>query len=124
MPDRRDLNRCFPGSKDGSLSSRIARTLFKEIVAQSDYGIDLHSAASPRINFPNVRGDLSVPAVRRLAEAFGCELIIDSPGPTGSLRQEATKNQCPTILLEAGEPCKIEPAGCPVGLSAQITGLE
>lgn len=116
MPDRRDLNRCFPGSMAGSLSSRIAHTLFKEVVEKSDYGIDLHSAAAPRINFPNIRGDLSLPSIKRLSGVFGCELIVNSKGPMGSLRREATKHGCPTIILEAGEPCKIEPAVLKIGI--------
>lgn len=116
MPDRRDLNRCFPGNRNGSLSSRVARRLFDEIVMQSDYGIDLHSAASPRMNFPNVRGDLKTPAVNRLARAFGCELIVDAKGPDGSLRREATEAGCPTILLEAGETGKIEPGVLEIGV--------
>lgn len=109
LPDRRDLNRCFPGSASGSLSSRMARTIFDEIVRRCDYGIDLHTAAVRRTNFPNVRGDLSNPEVRRLAEAFGCEWIISGKGPRGSLRREATRSGCPTIILEAGEVWKVEP---------------
>lgn len=109
LPDRRDLNRCFPGSASGSLSSRMARTIFDEIVRRCDYGIDLHTAAVRRTNFPNVRGDLSHPEVRRLAETFGCEWIISGKGPRGSLRREATRSGCPTIILEAGEVWKVEP---------------
>jgi uncharacterized protein len=116
MPDRRDLNRCFPGTKSGSLSSRLAFRLFNEVVKQSNYGIDLHSAAAPRMNFPNVRGDLKNPAVRQLAKAFGCEIIVHGKGPEGSLRQEATGAGCPTILLEAGETCKIEPGVLELGI--------
>lgn len=109
LPDRRDLNRSFPGSATGSLSARMARTLFDEIVQRCDYGIDLHTAAVRRTNFPNVRGELSNPEVRRLAEAFGCEWIISGKGPLGSLRREATRAGCPTIILEAGEVWKVEP---------------
>jgi len=108
MPDRRDLNRFFPGDPTGSLTRRIAHTLFSQIVAQSDFGIDLHTAATGRTNFPNVRGDLRDKEVRRLARSFGCELMVHGRGPEGSLRREAVKAGCPTILLEAGEPCKIE----------------
>lgn len=110
LPDRRDLNRAFPGSKDGSLAARVAHTLMQSIVAVSDFGIDLHSAAAQRTNFPNVRGDLSIPEVRRLAQAFGCALIVDGKGPVGSFRREACKAGCPTIILEGGEPNKIEPS--------------
>jgi predicted deacylase len=115
MPDRRDLNRNFPGSTTGSLTRRIARLLFREVVAQCDFGIDLHSAADTRTNFPNVRGDLTDPAVRRIAEAFGCELVVHGQGPTGSLRREACAAGCPTIILEAGEPRKIEPRVLEIG---------
>lgn len=116
MPDRRDLNRFFPGTKNGSLTSRVAYMLFEEIARHSDFGIELHSAAQPRTNFPNVRGDLKNADVRRLAWAFGCELIIDGKGPDGSFRREATKAGCPTIILEAGEPLKIEQEAVEVGV--------
>jgi len=108
MPDRRDLNRFFPGSKTGNLTSRVANLIFNEIIKKSDYGIELHTAAQPRANFPNVRGDMKKPDVRKLATAFGAELILDGRGPDGSLRREATKAGCPTIILEAGEPLKIQ----------------
>jgi predicted deacylase len=109
LPDRRDLNRSFPGSKNGSLASRMARIIFDEIVPRCDYGIDLHTAAVRRTNYPNVRGDLTNPAVRRLAESFGSEIIINKKGPKGSLRREATETGCPTIIMEGGEVWKVEP---------------
>lgn len=116
MPDRRDLNRSFPGSLTGNLTSRVARVVFNEVIRRSDFGIDLHTAASGRTNFPNVRGDTTDPGVRRIANAFGCELIVNGKGPDGSLRREAVKAGCPTIILEAGEPLKIEPGVLAVGL--------
>jgi len=109
LPDRRDLNRFFPGSQGGSLASRIARRLFEEVVERCDFGIDLHSAAVGRTNFPNVRADLSNPGVKRLAMAFGCEVVLDGAGPSGSLRGAACESGRPTILLEAGEVWKVEP---------------
>jgi uncharacterized protein len=109
LPDRRDLNRCFPGLTAGSLTSRMARVIFDEIVARCDYGIDLHTAAIRRTNFPNVRADLSNPQVKRLAEAFGCQVIIVGKGPKGSLRRAACAVGCPTIVFEGGEVCKVEP---------------
>jgi predicted deacylase len=116
MPDRRDLNRCFPGRKSGSMSSRVAYGLYHDVIKHCDFGIDLHSAATGRVNFPNVRGDLTQPGVRRLARAFGCELMVKSKGPEGSLRRVATEDGCPTILLEAGEPGKIEPTVVELGV--------
>lgn len=109
LPDRRDLNRSFPGSPTGSLASRMAYTIFDEIVSRCDYGIDLHTAAVRRTNYPNVRGDLADPEVRRLAEAFGSEIIINGKGPQGAFRREACTAGCPTIIMEGGEVWKVEP---------------
>jgi len=115
LPDRRDLNRSFPGNKKGSLASRIAYTLMTELVDKCDYGIDLHTAAFQRTNFPNIRADLTNAKARRLAEAFGCVMVVDGKGPLGSFRREATKRGCPTIILEAGEPWKVEPSVLQIG---------
>ena len=120
LPDRRDLNRAFPGRPSGTLASRIAATFTREVILQCDYGIDLHSAGAYRTNFPNVRGNLKLPAVRRIAEAFGCELILDVKGPAGSLRRAACNKRCATIILEAGEIFKIEPKVVKVG----VTGIK
>lgn len=109
MPDRRDLNRCFPGFESGSPTSRLAYALFHEVVKQCDYGIDFHSAALRRTNYPNVRASLSNPRVKALAQAFGAELLLDSKGPNGSLRRTAVRHGVPTIVVEAGEVWKIEP---------------
>lgn len=117
LPDRRDLNRCFPGSANGSMAGRLAHVLMTEVVAHCDYGIDLHTAAIQRTNFPNIRGDLKNKGVLRMAEAFGCELLVNGKGPDGSFRREACKSGCPTITVEAGEPWKIEPAVLEFGVS-------
>lgn len=110
LPDRRDLNRSFPGTKSGSMASRLARVVFDKVIKRCDFSIDLHTAAVRRTNFPNVRGDMSNAGVRRLARAFGCEVILDSPGPDGSMRNVATKAGCPSLILEAGEVWKVEPS--------------
>ena len=109
LPDRRDLNRSFPGTKTGSLASRMARKIFDEIVSRCDYGIDLHTAAVRRTNYPNVRGDLSDPEVKKLAEAFGSEIIMNGKGPHGAFRPEACNAGCPSIIMEGGEVWKVEP---------------
>lgn len=109
LPDRRDMNRCFPGSAEGSLTSRMAHAIFSEVIRQCDYGIDLHTAAARRTNFPSVRADLRNSEAARIACAFGCEVIVNRKGPKASLRREACDAGCPTIILEAGEVWKIEP---------------
>jgi len=88
----------------------MARIIFDEIVARCDYGIDLHTASIRRTNYPNVRGDLDDPAVRRLAEAFGSEIILNGIGPQGAFRREACQAGCPTIIMEGGEVSKVEPS--------------
>ena len=110
LPDRRDLNRCFPGTAGGSLAGRIARQIFSEIVGRADLGIDLHTAAVRRTNYPNVRADMSHPVASKLATDFGSEVIVNSAGPKGSLRCESCRAGCTTIMMEGGEVWKVEPA--------------
>ena len=117
LPDRRDLNRCFPGSYSGSMAARIAHMMMAEIVANCDFGIDLHSASAQRTNYPNVRADMSIPEVARLARSFECSLIVNGKGPEGAFRREACSSGCATIILEAGEVWKIEPGVLKIGVS-------
>ena len=123
LPDRRDLNRAFPGSPTGSLSARLAHVVFSQIIQQCDLGIDFHTAAVGRTNYPNVRGDISDPKVKELAQAFGCGFIVDGSGPDGSLRSEAVKAGVPTIILEAGEIWKIEPGIVELGVQGSLNVL-
>lgn len=109
LPDRRDLNRSFPGSVSGSLASRLAHAFFTQVIERCDFCIDLHTAAVRRTNFPNVRADMLNPDVAAFARAFGAELVVAGEGPEGSLRSEACKAGCVTIILEAGEVWKVEP---------------
>ncbi len=124
MPDRRDPNRCFPGSPTGSHTSRFAYAIYNEVVRQCDYGIDFHSAAVRRTNYPNVRGYLRDPGTRRLARTFGCELIVNTRGPSGSLRRAAVGAGVPSIILEAGEVWKIEPGVVDIGVRGVLNVLK
>ncbi|HEX6202185.1 MAG TPA: succinylglutamate desuccinylase/aspartoacylase family protein [Thermoanaerobaculia bacterium] len=108
LPDRRDLNRSFPGSAKGSLTSRLAHALFSGVIRRSDFGIDLHTAAAERANYPHVRVDLADAAAAELARAFGCELLVDGAGPDRSLRRAARAAGVPTIVYEAGSPRRFE----------------
>lgn len=124
LPDRRDLNRAFPGSSSGAISSRLAHVMFKEVISQCDMGIDFHSAAVRRTNYPNVRADMRNAEVKRLARAFGSELIVNSKGPEGSLRRTAVKSHVPTIILEAGEVWKVEPGVLEIGIRGTLNVLK
>jgi predicted deacylase len=106
LPDRRDLNRSFPGSSRGSLASRLAHLFLTEIVDRCTHGIDLHTGSHHRANLPQVRGDLDNPEVRRCAAAFGAPLMIHGTIIAGTLREAAGKRGIPTIVYEAGEPMR------------------
>jgi hypothetical protein len=108
LPDNRDLNRVFPGSPRGSLASFIANSIFEKIVKRCQFGIDIHTAGYGRTNLPHVRADMGSPHIRRLARAFGSEIIFDLPGEKGTLRYEACIRGIPTIAYEAGEPLKFQ----------------
>ena len=123
LPDRRDLNRSFPGNRRGSLTARLADTLFREVIRKSDFGIDLHTAGGERTNYPQVRADLSRPGVAELAGAFGCSLIVAGAGPEGSLRRAAVTAGVPTIVYEAGSARRFERPVIAVGISGVLNVL-
>lgn len=108
LPDRRDLNRSFPGSARGSLASRLANLFMKEVVSQCTHGIDLHTAAIHRTNLPQVRADLQDPATYDFAKAFGAPVMLHASHRDGSLRQAAAKRHIPTLLYEAGEALRFD----------------
>lgn len=116
LPDRRDLNRSFPGTARGSLTSRLAHLIYNEVIRHCDIGIDLHTAAVRRTNYPNIRADIDNAQVREIAGAFGCELVVHTKGEKGSLRRTAVSKGIPTIVLEAGEVWKIEPGVVELGV--------
>ncbi|QDT14530.1 succinylglutamate desuccinylase/aspartoacylase family protein [Alienimonas californiensis] len=104
LPDRRDLNRSFPGSAGGSLASQLARLLMTEIVAHADVGLDLHTGSDHRFNLPQIRANLEDAETLRLAEAFHAPVTMHSAVRDGSLRGAATALGKPVLLYEAGEP--------------------
>ncbi len=108
LPDRRDLNRSFPGSARGSLASRLAALFMREVVSQCTHGIDLHTAAIHRTNLPQVRADLENPAAYRFAQAFGAPVMLHASHRDGSLRQAAAKRNIPILVYEAGEALRFD----------------
>jgi len=111
LPDRRDLNRSFPGSEKGSLGARIANLFVQEILAKCQFAIDLHTGAINRSNMPQIRVHLENPTAAELAHAFGVPLIIDAPIRDGSLRGAGDDLGIPIITYEAGEALRFdEPA--------------
>lgn len=108
LPDRRDLNRSFPGSESGSLAGRLAATLMNEVVAGSDLGIDLHTGAAHRENLPQIRAQLDEFGVRDLALTFGAPVLLNSELRDGSLRSAAAAVGVPVLVYEAGEALRFD----------------
>jgi len=108
LPDRRDLNRYFPGNQTGSAASRIAFSFFNQIVSHCDALVDLHTGSFERANLPQLRADLTNPDIRTLTLGFGATVVLHSKPATGTLRAAATEAGIATVTLEAGGPSVLE----------------
>jgi len=108
LPDRRDLNRYFPGNPNGSAAARIAHSFFNNVVAHCDALIDLHTGSFERANLPQIRADLRNPDVMTLTQGFGSMVILHSTPAVGTLRHAATRAGIPAVTLEAGGPSRLE----------------
>lgn len=123
LPDRRDLNRSFPGSSKGSLTSRVAKVFFDEIVRKCDFGIDLHTGSIHKSNFPQIRVDLDNEFTFRLAKAFEAPVILNSQLRDGSLRAKAQDVNVPVLLYEAGEALKFDEKSIRIGVKGVMNIL-
>lgn len=117
LPDRRDLNRSFPGSRKGSLASRLANLFMTKVVSQCSVGIDLHTASDNRTNLPQIRGNLDDEQTKQLAEVFGPPLIMHSKNRSGTLRSAAVKRGKAVLLYEAGEPLRFNRLSIDTGVA-------
>lgn len=124
LPDRRDLNRSFPGSKRGSLASRLARLFVDEVVGKCEIGIDLHTAGPNRTNLPHIRTDLSDETSSRLARAFGAPLIYRAPRIAGTLRDHCHEQGKRLLVYEAGEPLRFNNGAVHTGVAGVFRVLE
>lgn len=124
LPDRRDLNRSFPGSARGSVANRLAGLFMNQVVSQCSVGIDLHTATNHRVNLPQVRADLDDPEAATLAEAFGAPFVIHARLRDGSLRQAATERQIRVLLYEAGEAHRFDDWAIAAGVDGVLRVLD
>ncbi len=120
LPDRRDLNRCFPGNVSGSLAAQLAHIFMTEIVQRAEYGIDLHSGAVHRANLPQIRANLDDPIVEAMARAFGASIMLNANLRDGSLRQAAQEVGCNTLLYEAGEALRFDEPAIRIGVKGVL----
>ena len=120
LPDRRDLNRSFPGSAKGSIASRLAHLFINEIMSKADYGIDLHTGAINRSNLPQIRANLDDAETLDIAMAFGAPVVIDSNIRDGSLRACASERGMPMLIYEAGEALRFDETCIRAGLRGAL----
>jgi uncharacterized protein len=119
LPDRRDLNRSFPGSEKGSMAGRMASLFLDEIVSKCTHGIDLHTGAIHRENLPHVRGFLDDEKTEHMARAFTSPVILNTSIVEGSLREAAEKLGVSVIVYEAGEALRFDE----VAIRAGVRGI-
>jgi len=119
MPDRRDLNRSFPGSAKGSLAGRMAHLFLNEIANKCDYGIDLHTGAIHRSNLPQVRANLDDEETAKLARSFGVPVLLNATLRDGSLRASAAESGTKILLYEAGEALRFDE----ISIRAGVRGI-
>ncbi|HXT52072.1 MAG TPA: succinylglutamate desuccinylase/aspartoacylase family protein [Thermoanaerobaculia bacterium] len=123
LPDRRDLNRSFPGSARGSMAARLARLFIEQTVAKCGYGIDLHTGSQHRTNLPQIRAHLADPETRRIAEAFAAPMMYTAAEIPGSLRAAARRRGVHLLVYEAGEPLRFDEAGIRAGVDGVLRVL-
>ncbi|WP_373069452.1 succinylglutamate desuccinylase/aspartoacylase family protein [Sulfurimonas sp.] len=123
LPDRRDLNRHFPGSTHGSLASRMADLFLNEIVKKSDLGIDLHTASIHKSNLPQIRTNIKNPYTLKLAKAFEAPVILHSEIRDGSLRSASQDMGVPILLYEAGEALRFDEQSIRIGVKGLVNVL-
>ena len=123
LPDRRDLNRSFPGNSRGSLAAQLAHTFLEHVIARATLGIDLHTAAVHRYNLPQIRIAAESPYLVELAMAFGAPVIVESPLRDGSMRGLAHERGTPMLLLEAGEALRFDQLSIDIGTAGVVRVL-
>ncbi|MEZ4290174.1 MAG: succinylglutamate desuccinylase/aspartoacylase family protein [Myxococcota bacterium] len=116
LPDRRDLNRYFPGRPTGSSASRIAHGLFTNVVRGCEAVIDIHTGSFHRSNLPQLRSNLADPGTVVLSIAFGARTVVNNAGRLDTLRRAATDAGIPAITMEAGEPARFQEEDVAEGL--------
>lgn len=108
LPDRRDLNRYFPGNRKGSSASRIAHSFFNDVILRCDALIDIHTGSFHRTNTPQLRADMRNPGVIDFVRGFAGMVVLHSVGAKGSLRRAAVEAGIPAVTIEVGEPMRIQ----------------
>lgn len=124
LPDRRDLNRYFPGHINGSYASRVAHSFFNSVIKKCDFLIDVHTGSLSRTNLPQIRANLLDPEVAALAEKMGSIVVLQSRGGSGTLRRAASDAGIPAVTLEAGAPNNLQKEAVEQGVETISSALK
>lgn len=117
LMDRRDLNRSFPGSSNGSLAGRTANLFYNEVFKKCTHIIDFHTGSLHRSNLPQVRAKLNNEAIKTMASVFGAPVVLNSNIREGSLREVAVKDKISVIVYEAGEALRLDAMAIKFGIN-------
>ena len=120
VPDGKDVNRSFPGTRSGSLASQLAYHFRNEILPVIDLGLDFHTGGARINNYPQIRGLMDNPYNLELAKAFGAKYIINSPLREKSLRKEADKINKSILVYEAGESLRLRKHAIDEGVNGAL----
>ncbi len=124
LPDRRDLNRSFPGSPKGSMAARLANLVVTELLPICTHMMDLHTAAIARENLPQIRAAISGdPALEAFAKAFNAPVVLDAPLRSGTFREAAQKQGVPALVYEAGEALRFDEVSIRAGVAGTLNVL-
>lgn len=121
LPDRRDMNRYFPGNSKGSAASRLAHGFFQSVILGCDYLVDFHTGSFERSNLPQVRGNLRIREVLEFTRNFGATTVLHSLGAHGMLRTAAVEAGIPAVTFELGAPTRLEQKEIDFGVRAVET---
>ncbi|WP_417568220.1 succinylglutamate desuccinylase/aspartoacylase family protein [Marinobacter sp.] len=124
LPDRRDLNRHFPGSPEGSLADRIAHSLFENVIRRCDMLVDIHTGSLKRTNLPQLRADMNNPEVAEFTRGFDRMAVVHSTGAPGMLRTAAVAAGIRAVTLEAGESHRIQQHQISAGVNSLTSLME
>ncbi|WP_416306466.1 succinylglutamate desuccinylase/aspartoacylase family protein [Neptunicella sp. SCSIO 80796] len=124
LPDRRDLNRCFPGSDQGTLGSRLAHLFHSQLMCKASHIIDLHTGAIHRSNMPQIRANIKDPVALKMAEAFHVPIILHAKELDGSVRAAASKLGSSAIIYEAGEALRFDQTAIKAGLNGVLNVMK
>jgi len=124
LPDRRDLNRHFPGTPDGSLASRMAHSLFQKVISHCDMLVDIHTGSLKRTNLPQLRADMNSPEVAEFTRGFDGMAVVHSTGSAGMLRHAANEAGIRTVTMEAGESLRIQEHQIKAGVNSLTSLME